>query len=142
MYEHYIAAAIGAMLSSGCDADSAMNRWVDLAGQYVDGSLVESLLDRFTTIANFEQSLRQFASQYDNAAHSWALTALSQQLGHTATVEEIAAAIAAGEQSHTFLRTKTTADRDADCGQTMSIGYGIDGDADTCLADFSAVQGV
>ena len=142
MYEHYIAAAIGAMLSSGCDADSAMNRWVDLAGQYVDGSLVESLLDRFTTIANFEQSLRQFASQYDNAAHSWALTALSQQLGHTATAEQIAAAIAAGEQSHAFLRTKTTADRDADCGQTMSIGYGIDGDADTCLADFSAVQGV
>ena len=140
MYEHYIAAAIGAMLSCGSDADSAMNRWVDLAGQYVDGSLVESLLDRFTTIAAFEQALRDFEAQYDDAAHGWALTALSQQLGHTATAAEIEAAIEAGNQSHAFLRSRTTADCQADSGEAMSVGYGIDGDDEIRLADFRAVQ--
>ena len=143
VYNQYIEAALGAMLSSGTGEATACGKWVDVAGQYIERAYFESQLDNFTTIEALESALRDFASEYDNKAYGWALAALATVVGHMPTAEDIAAAVAAGEQAHSSLRRITDADGEADKSLAMSVGYGIDSEMrEDVVADFSAVQGL
>ena len=141
LYKSYIAAALGSMLATGSRTDDHSEQWVDLAGQYVPQQHLEQQLDNFTTTEALEALLSELHRNYDNLAHTWAVETLSAQLGHDATDEDIAAAIAAGKQAQSSLRSITDADRIADTALTMSIGYGIDSKSEAIrLADFAAVQ--
>lgn len=140
LYKSYLAAALGSMLSSGEECEGQCNSWIDLAGMYIDRTLLEGLLDSFTTVENFES---QLDSLQHYSAYGWALAALSNRLGHSATVEDIAAAITAGKEAHEALRHTTEIDRLTDIGAPMSVGYGTDSDDETvCWADFCAVHGL
>ena len=141
MYRQYVEAAVGAMLGCGCGEATSSDKWVDIAGQYIDRSYLEQELDNFSTIEQLEQRLHSFAENYDNAAHGWALAALAKMLGHIPSTEDIAAAISSGEQAHNALRRITDADHESDRSLTMSVGYGIDSVTDDeVVADFKAVH--
>ena len=143
VYRQYIEAAIGAMLSCGSGEATACSKWVDIAGQYIERAYLESLLDNFSTIEALESALRDFAAEYDTKACGWALAALEAVVGHTPTAEDVAAAVAAGEQAHQALRRITDADGDADKSLAMSVGYGVDSEQEEdVVADFRAVQGL
>ena len=141
LYKSYIAAALASMLATGNRTDYHSEQWVDVAGQYIPQQILEQELDNFTSVEDLEALLSNLHCNYDNLAHTWAIETLSAQLGHRATSEDIAAAIAAGEQAHNSLRSITDADRVADTAPTMSVGYGIDSKSEAIrLADFAAVQ--
>jgi hypothetical protein len=143
VYRQYIEAAIGAMLSCGSGEATACGKWVDIAGQYIERAYLESLLDNFSTIEALESALRDFAAEYDTKACGWALAALEAVVGHTPTAEDVAAAVAAGEQAHQAFRRITDADGDADKSLAMSVGYGVDSEQEEdVVADFRAVQGL
>jgi hypothetical protein len=71
------------------------------------------------------------------------VSALSEQLGHPAEIEDIAAAIAAGKVAHESMRRTAEIDRLSDIGPKMSVGYGTDSDDEAVRwADFCAVHGL
>ena len=147
LYKSYLTAALGAMLSVGSTnqwaLSSVTDKWVDLAGQYVSGDWLERVLDSCTSADYIGASLIEHHEQYDNFAYSWALSALSEQLGREANAEDIAAAIAAGKEAHEALRRTTEIDRLSDIGEPMSVGYGTDSDDEAVRwADFCAVHGL
>ncbi|MBQ2419369.1 MAG: DUF4954 family protein, partial [Alistipes sp.] len=147
LYKSYLTAALGAMLSVGSvnqwALSSVTDKWVDLAGQYVSGDWLERVLDSCTSADYIGASLIEHHEQYDNFAYSWALSALSEQLGREANAEDIAAAIAAGKEAHEALRRTTEIDRLSDIGEPMSVGYGTDSDDEAVRwADFCAVHGL
>jgi hypothetical protein len=136
LYNSAIAASIGMMLQAGdfsrASAESC-GEWVDIAGQYIDKSVLDAILDSFTDINALNSALSDFNSQYENAARGWALA----YMGKEPTAEDIAAAEAAQEA----LQRITDTDRTADTSPAMSVGYGIDStEIDEILADFNAVQ--
>ncbi|MBQ5844315.1 MAG: DUF4954 family protein [Alistipes sp.] len=143
LYQLYIEASLSAMLQKGECGKPMYNKWVDLAGMYIDKVALEELLDNFTTIAALQTALQQIAQNYDNNAHSWALAALETMLGHTPTDKEINAAIQKGIEAQNRLQTYTNADKLSDTSQTMQTGYGVDDDNPQIIsADFNAVQGL
>ncbi len=147
LYKSYLTAALGAMLSVG-KADqlaisSVTDMWVDLAGQYVSGEWLEKVLESSSSATHIEAALLDHHKRFDNFAYSWAVSALSEQLGHPAEPEDIAAAIAAGKEAHESMRHTTDADRNSDLGPKMSVGYGTDSDDEAVRwADFCAVHGL
>ncbi len=147
LYKSYLTAALGAMLSVG-KADqlaisSVTDMWVDLAGQYVSGEWLEKVLESSSSATHIEAALLDHHKRFDNFAYSWAVSALSEQLGHPAEPEDIAAAIAAGKEAHESMRRTTDADRNSDLGPKMSVGYGTDSDDEAVRwADFCAVHGL
>lgn len=142
LYNLYLTAAIGAMLKRGEGCATTTGKWVDVAGQYIDKSVVNRILDNFTDIDTLNREFAAFAAQYDNAAHSWALALLAEQLGKSPTTEDIATAIAEAEAAQAALQKITDADHAADTSDAMSVGYGIDStEKEEILADFRAVQG-
>ena len=147
LYKSYLTAALGAMLSTG-EADmmaisSVTDRWVDLAGQYVSTEWLERVLESCGSVADIGTVLLEHHKRYDNFAYSWAVSALSKLLGRVAEIEDITAAIAAGREAHNAMRTTTEADRLADIGPLMSVGYGTDSDDEAIRwADFCAVHGL
>ena len=147
LYKSYLTAALGAMLSIG-KADqlaisSVTDKWVDLAGQYVSGEWLEKVLESSSSATHIEAALLDHHKRYDNFAYSWAVSALSEQLGHPAELEDITAAIAAGKEAHQAMRRTTDADRNSDLGPKMSVGYGTDSDDEAVRwADFCAVHGL
>jgi hypothetical protein len=147
LYKSYLTAALGAMLSTG-EADmmaisSVTERWVDLAGQYVSTEWLERVLESCGSAADIGTALLEHHKLYDNFAYSWAVSALSKLLGRVAEIEDITAAIAAGREAHNAMRATTEADRLADIGPLMSVGYGTDSDDEAIRwADFCAVHGL
>jgi hypothetical protein len=145
LYEQYITASLGAMLHGSTPIKGGEGAWVDAAGAYLPKSRVEALLDN---LDRGDYSAAEFASQLDNLsadfasyACGWALDTLAQRLGHTPSEEEVAQIISEGEKIHTALREVAESDRKRDCGQDMSIGYGIDTDChEERMADFAAVR--
>lgn len=143
IYGQYITASIGAMLSVGNSEATKVTSWVDLAGQYVDKEILNTLLDNFTTPEAFEAQLREFADNYDNAAHGWALAALENALGRRATEQDIATAITEGEKAQALMQRVTENDRQSDASRAMMAGYGIDSEtAEEIMADFAQVRGL
>lgn len=141
LYRLYLTAAIGAMLKSG-EGCATTGKWVDVAGQYIDKSVLDAILDNFTDIEALNSALSDFNSQYDNAAHGWALALLAEQLGKNPSADDIATAIAEAEAAQKALQKITNTDHAADTSPAMSVGYGIDSvDKEEALADFRAVQG-
>ncbi len=147
LYKSYLTAALGAMLSVG-KADqlaisSVTDKWVDLAGQYVSGEWLEKVLESSSSATHIKAALLDHHKRFDNFAYSWAVSALSEQLGHPAEPEDIAAAIASGKEAHESMRHTTDADRNSDIGPKMSVGYGTDSDDEAVRwADFCAVHGL
>ena len=143
LYKLYATAAIGSMLAKGGGLATSATQWVDVAGQFIDKSVLDNLLDNFTDIDSLNAALAQFKLQYDAAAYGWALAMLSTTLSKEPTAEDIATVIASAEDAHHSLRQITDADRDSDTSPAMSIGYGIDStDISQIRSDFQAVQGV
>lgn len=134
LYENYLTAALGYMLERGCGSAAKGGFWVDVAGQYIDKELLDNLLDNFTSIKSLNVSLLDFAADYDDKAHCWALSLLDEGA-------DIGATIAAGREAHCHLRQQTEADRAADVSCKMSVGYGIDSvDEGDIMADFNSVH--
>ena len=133
LYNLYLTAALGAMARCGNGSATTASQWVDVAGQYIDKSVLDAILDSFTDINALNSALSDFNSQYENAARGWALA----YMGKEPSAEDIAAAEAAQEA----LQRITDADRTADTSPAMSVGYGIDStEIDEILADFNTVQ--
>jgi hypothetical protein len=142
LYELYITAAIGQMLQDG-EAEPTFGAWADVAGQFVACQYLETLLDNFTTTENLVALLNDFAHNYTNHAHGWAMGALARRLGKTPTTEEVEKAVNDGKEALNSLRKMTDADRDSEFGLAMRVGYGVDSnEQQTIDADFSAVHGL
>lgn len=143
LYNQYITASLGAMLAKGSGSAETAGKWVDLAGQYIDKAYLESILDNLTTTEGLNAALKAFEADYTNAAHAWAVAALSNRLGRKPTEEDIAEAIAAAESAHAAMRRTTDADKASDCSMAMAVGYGTDSDTEEeILADFKTVRGL
>lgn len=142
LYNLYLTAAIGQMLKVGESCATNRSKWVDVAGQYIEKSTLDSVLDNdIISLEELNNTFKSFAANYDNAAHGWALAILAKRVGKTPTAEDIAAAIAAADSACAELKKITDADHNADLSPKMSIGYGVDSiDKDEILHDFNAVQ--
>ncbi|MBR5885219.1 MAG: DUF4954 family protein, partial [Alistipes sp.] len=142
LYNLYLTAAIGQMLKVGESCATNRSKWVDVAGQYIEKSTLDSVLDNdIISLEELNNTFKSFAANYDNAAHGCALAILAKRVGKTPTAEDIAAAIAAADSACAELKKITDADHNADLSPKMSIGYGVDSiDKDEILQDFNAVQ--
>lgn len=150
LYNKAIVASLGAMLAKGATSNryDGGGRWLDIAGQYIAKREVDRIVDaiendELNNFAAIDNRFRVFAVHYDDYAHSWAEEVYAGMLGHTPTREEVADAIAAGENTRAAMRRTTDADRDRDCSADMAVGYGLDCDDEAeRLADYRAVRGL
>ncbi len=149
LYNKYIVAALGDMLSRGGNTEeyNGGGRWIDVAGQYITHSAVESILDgvdsgELTSAREIDNRLRLFHLHYDDYAHSWAAQTYASLLGHQPSAEEIEEAVNAGKNTHEAMRRTTDSDRDRDCSLDMAVSYGLDGDSEVQAADYRAVRGL
>ena len=142
LYGLYLTAAIGQMLKAGKSSATNCEKWIDIAGQYIDKGVVDSALENNNiTLEELNNTFRSFAEIYDNAAHGWALALLAKRLDKRPTTEDIAAAIAEADVARAELKKITDTDRESDISPKMSIGYGIDStEKDEILHDFNTVQ--
>ncbi len=150
LYNKAIVAALGDMLARGAAPEryDGSGRWLDIAGQYIAKREVDRIVEAIEQgeLNDFEaidNRFRVFHVHYDDYARSWAETVYAGLLGHTPTREELADAIAAGENARAALRRTTDADRDRDCSMDMAVSYGLDSDDEAeRQADYRAVRGL
>ncbi len=149
LYNKYIVAALGALLDKGSDNEryDGRGRWTDIAGQYITRAEVERIVDgiesgTLDTPAKIDNAFRVFHLHYDDYARSWAFALYGSMLGHAPSEEDIREAIEAGRNAHAAMRRTADADRDRDCSEEMSVGYGVDGDDETRRRDYRAVRGL
>lgn len=149
LYSKAIVASLGAMLErgrSGC-ADGS-GRWLDVGGQYITKRAVTQLLDEvdaglLATPDEVSARFTAFAAQYDDAARDWALGVLGSLLGHAPSDQEVADAVAAGENARSSLAKSAEEDRRRDCSLDMAVSYGLDSDRDEEVRDdYFTVRGL
>ncbi|MFI3248191.1 MAG: DUF4954 family protein [Rikenellaceae bacterium] len=148
-YNKAIAASIGAMLSKGHDyGEMIEGDWADVAGAYVPMSIIEEIISKIEdgTISALNQIDMAFAethARYDDLAHSWAKSLLTQLMGAAPTAEQIASTIEGAKGSAEELERQRLNDMNRDNSLNMAIGYGNDShDAVVREADFKAVRGL
>jgi len=150
LYNKAIVASLGAMLAKGsrtaeCDG---RGRWLDVAGQYITKRTVDGLLDEVDagaveSLEAFDARFRAFHEHYDDYAHSWALGAYADLLGHAPSPEEVVEAVTAGRNAHAAMRRTTDADCARDCSLDMAVSYGLDCDTpEEVEADYRNVRGL
>lgn len=152
LYNKAIAASIGAMLSRGkltLSGDTPYSgEWLDVAGAYVPVSFVEELMSRaeegeITQLSQVGLAFKEFATRYEDYAHTYAHALLAQLLGHNPSAEEITQTIEAALRSGEELERMTESDRERDCSLSMAVGYGNDTQDEAIReADFKAVRGL
>lgn len=149
LYTKAIVASLGAMLErgrTGC-ADGT-GRWLDVGGQYIPKRTVTRLLDEvdaglLATPDQVAARFADFAAQYDDAARDWALSMLGSVLGHAPSDEEVADAVASGENARLTLANAAEEDRRRDCSLDMSVSYGLDADEEQEVReDYFTVRGL
>lgn len=141
LYNQYITASLGAMLSKGCGRAEHATKWVDLSGQYIDKTYLDNLLDNLTSVEELNSALKAFDAGYTDTAHAWAVAALADRLGKIPTAEDIDKAIADGKHAHEAMRRVTDADKLSDCSKAMAVGYGTDSDSEEeVMEDFRVVR--
>lgn len=143
LYRQYIAASLAAMLSQGSSEATSCDRWIDLGGQYVRQSVVESLLDAVEAgkrdVADIDRCLRAEAERYSDEAHGWAKALFVEREGREPSVEDISALEVVAEP----LSRLVVADAERDADPETSVGYGIDSlDDEVRMADFKTVRGL
>lgn len=149
LYSKAIVASLGAMLERGCSgcADGS-GRWLDVGGQYITKRAVTQLLDEvdaglLATPDEVSARFTAFAAQYDDAARDWALGVLGSLLGHAPSDQEVADAVAAGENARSSLAKSAEEDRRRDCSLDMAVSYGLDSDRDEEVRDdYFTVRGL
>lgn len=149
LYDKYIVAALGDMLSrgDGCDSDGCGN-WADIAGQYVSHRAIDRLIagiesGETASAERIDEYLRDFDSRYDCCARAWAMETLALRLGHAPTAQDIAEIIEAGIKAKTSMREAAEADLAKENSADMSVGYGTDSLTDQERTDdFRAVRGL
>lgn len=140
---------LGEMLSVGCAREdiSGAGHWIDCGGEFMPLEVMNNILDRVDSgeIATAEELKAAFdfvMENYDDYAHSWALSVVEQMVGHTPTQEDIATFVARGKQCDEQLRQVTEEDKAKDYDFIAQVGYGIDClTPEERLADFRAVRG-
>lgn len=149
LYNRAIVASLGAMLQEAEAGDrDGSGRWSDLAGQYVPRREVRRLLDELeagevSSLAEIEARFERLAADYPRYARNWAEGVLAQLLGHTPSPEEIAEAIAAGQNAREALAKSADDDRARDCSPEMAVGYGVEADTEEeKTADYRNVRGL
>jgi len=149
LYDKYIVAALGDMLSrgDGCDSDGC-GEWADIAGQYVSHRAMERLIGSIesgetASAEQIDEYLRNFDRRYDRCARSWAMNTLAERLGHTPTEEDIAETVEAGTAAKASIREAAEADLAKENSADMSVGYGTDCTTEQERKDdFRAVRGL
>ena len=87
--------------------------------------------------------MRDYDSNYDSHARSWAWEAFTERIGHAPMAEDIAQLTERGAEARRSLRETIEADRDKENSAEMSVGYGVDCDNEQeRLADYRAVRGL
>lgn len=140
---------LGEMLSVGSAREdiSGAGHWIDCAGEYMPLDVMNYILDRVDSgeIASPEELSAAFdyvMENYDDYAHSWALSALERLIGHKPTAEDVASMVARGKECAEQMRLTTEEDRAKDFDTVAQVGYGIDTlNPEDKLADFRAVRG-
>ncbi len=150
LYNKAIIAAIGAMLSEGSLNEQRDGRgtWLDLGGQYITKSCVDSLISdieshKITTATEIDSRLHDFADHYADYAHSWAIDTLSGVLGYTPDERDLREAIQASENIRHSFKEITDADCRRDCSLDMAVSYGLGGQSeDETRNDYLTVRGL
>lgn len=149
LYNDALYKYLGEMLSVGQAREdiSGAGHWVDCSGQYMPLDVVNSILakvdsDEITTAQELNKEFNFVMDNYDDFAHSWALSVLEQLMGHKPSEEEIAATIKLGKKCAEQMRLITEEDRAKDFDFVAQVGYGADCLTDEeRMADFRAVRG-
>lgn len=148
-YNKAIAASLGAMLAKGRDyGDQIEGDWADVAGAYVPMSMINGIVyniesGEFSRLSQIDRAFIEVSIRYDDLAHSWAITLLTQLLGHEPTEEEIASMVAASRERIAELDRQREIDRERDNSLNMAVGYGHDShDPELRECDFRCVRGL
>ena len=150
LYDKAIVAALGKMLAAGAPDSryDGSGRWLDVAGQYIAKREVDAIVEaieqgQLKRLDEIDNRFRVFHVHYAAYARSWAEHIYASLLGHAPSNEEIADAIAAGDNAHAAMRRTTDADLERDESPDLSVGYGPDCDTDEeRQADDRAVRGL
>lgn len=150
LYDKAIVAAMGSMLAAGAPDSryDGSGRWLDVAGQYIAKREVDAIVEaieqgQLKRLDEIDNRFRVFHVHYAAYARSWAEHIYASLLGHVPSAEEIAEAIAAGDNAHAAMRRTTDADLKRDESPDLSVGYGPDCDTDEeRQADYRAVRGL
>ncbi|MFI3285794.1 MAG: DUF4954 family protein [Rikenellaceae bacterium] len=149
LYNKAIAASLGEMLSYDDPSREGLGRcrWVDVAGQYITKSYMESTLDavergELNSLDQIDQLFGEFARSYNAYAYDWAVGILTELLGHAPSTEEIASTIKAASRTQEEILAMANRDKMRDSSDAMSISYGMDSgkNIEERLADFRAVR--
>ncbi|MDE6070464.1 MAG: DUF4954 family protein, partial [Alistipes sp.] len=111
LYDKAIVAALGKMLAAGAPDSryDGSGRWLDVAGQYIAKREVDAIVEaieqgRLKRFDEIDNRFRVFHVHYAAYARSWAEHIYATLLGHVPSAEEIADAIAAGDNAHAAMR--------------------------------------
>lgn len=145
VYERYLKAALAVMLRNKGTKHVGLEKWADVAGQYVPMSEIESIVGRIesgalATASQIDSVFRRAAAAYGENSYGWAYALLTEMLGHEPADSEIEDACTEGRAILDSFDAFRASDRKRDHSREMSVGYGIDGDRDTVEADFKNVR--
>ncbi len=145
-YNKAVAGALGAMLSKGDGSKrgEGCGRWLDLGGQFITKSRLDEILSavergEITSFRQIDEQLQEFAAQYDAYAYDYALSILSELLGHEPSEAERQSIVESSKRSIEDLLSLSQVDRLRDSSKSMMVSYGIDSDEKE--ADFAVVRG-
>ena len=140
---------VESILGSSDGDDAAIGPWVDLCGLIAPAAAVESLLidletGELASLAMIELRLGELERNYAEREWQWARSVWLSLLGKRAaevTTGDLAAAIAAWRDAAIQGNNQVLRDAETEFKPAARLGFGVDGDATTADADFSAVRG-
>jgi hypothetical protein len=128
---------------------SATGEWIDLAGLLIPKEMAVRLLDdieadRVSGLDQIHQRLKKVHESFGDLEASWIRSAIEKLYGkkwHDFTRDDFVSFVSTWIDSVAILDQMRCSDAAKEFSDTMSIGYGIDGDADDQRKDFEATRG-
>lgn len=150
LYNKAIAASLGEMLSRGSLIDANVDgEWADIAGAYLPMSVVMEIIEEIASgkiakLSQVDDVFRSASRSYDDYAHTWANSLLSQLLGAAPSQAQIDSTISSSASCIEELKRLTDSDMKRDSALSMAIGYGVDFTSNESLRelDFRVVRGL
>ncbi len=127
-----------------CDPD-----WVDISGMFAPRSAVNAFMEavhhkKLDNVDEIQTYMNDIYLGYERASWAWCADLISQRTGKPVselTADDLAGLIVDWQNSAIKINNMILKDSQKEFSQRSQIGFGIDGDEATAVADFAAVRG-